>query len=479
MTISKKINRIFKLDENGTTIKTEILAGLTTFITMAYIIALNPNLLTNFTGGGEALWNGVFLATCIASGIGTLAMAFLANKPFAMAPGMGLNTYFAIIVSGIVAATGMSYLTSFQTALVVVLAEGIIFILLSLFNVREKILNGIPLPIRKGLGPAIGLMLLDVALGSNIVAYNDAMPFYALKDFFGAVSGRTAKENIGNEYSFMIISILTMLVGLAVIFLLNHKKKKGAILFGILAASVFYWIMEYAFEGFNAFAGISAADFLPPFKDMAATTLFKFNFAGIPQMGWATFITLVITLCMLDLFDTIGALLGTAYSANMVDQNGRMPKMKEALLADAIGTVAGAFTGTSTVTTYLESSSGVRAGGRTGLTAVTTAILFFLSIFIAPVAAVIPSAATSSALVYVGIMMVSGLKDIDFTDYTQLFPVAMMLLAMPVTGSIGNGLGIGLITYTLIMLCTGKAKKVSLLTYILTGIFIVKFFVAF
>jgi len=241
---------------------------------------------------------------------------------------------------------------------------------------------------------------------------------------------------------------------------------------------VIYWAGEALLLHVNPFESLKTASFVPPFADMAQTTLFRLNFAGVAQIGWFTVITLVITFCIIDMFDTIGTLVGTASRANMLNEKGEMPKMKEALLSDAVGTVAGALTGTSTVTTFVESASGVEAGGRTGLTAVTAAILFLLCMFIAPIAAIIPAAATSSALIYVGILMLSNLKKIDFEDITQILPVAIMLLAMPISGSIGHGIGLALITYTVIECCTGRAKEVSALTYVLSALFLVKFFLA-
>ena len=471
------MEKIFKLKQNKTTVRTEIVAGLTTFMTMAYIVALNPNLLTGFGAEGQDLWNGVFLATCIASAIGTLCMAFLANKPFAMAPGMGLNSFFAVVVANFAAITGMTYLQSFQSALVLIFVEGVIFILLSVFNVREKIVEAIPLGVRLGIGPAIGLMLMNIGFGSNAGIYSDkGGPFFAMRDFFGALTAGSAKEAMGTGYSAMVLSVVTMFVGLFVIVALSHKKVKGAVLIGMIVAAIIYWAGEAIFLDTNPFASLATASFLPPFADMAKTTLFKIDFSGFAQIGFFTIITLVITFCIIDMFDTIGTLVGTATRANMVDQKGNMPNMKEALLSDAIGTVAGSLTGTSTVTTFIESASGVEAGGRTGLTAVTTAIMFLLCIFIAPIAAIIPAAATSSALIYVGILMLANLKNIDFTDISQILPVGVMLLAMPVSGSIGHGIGLALICYTVIKLCTGKAKEVSVLTYILSVIFILKFF---
>ena len=473
------LEKIFKLKENNTTAKTEIIAGLTTFMTMAYIIALNPNLLTGF--GKDTmpeLWNGVFLATCIASAIGTIVMAFLANKPFAMAPGMGLNSFFAVVVTNIVALTGMTYVASFQSALCIVLIEGIVFLVLSVLTIREKIVDAIPLGVRLGIAPAIGLMLLNIGVGSNAGVYSEnGGPFYAMRDFFGALTPSLAKTNMGSGYSAMVLSVVTMFVGLFAIVVLAQRGVKGAVLLGILISSIIYWAGEAIFLGTNPFASLATASFVPAFGDMASTTLFKFDFRGFAEIGWFTAITLIITFCIIDMFDTIGTLVGTASRAGMLDKNGKMPNMKQALLSDAVGTVAGSLTGTSTVTTFVESASGVEAGGRTGLTALTTGIMFLACIFIAPIAGIIPAAATSSALIYVGVLMVAGLKNVDFDDICQSLPVALMMIAMPISGSIGHAIGLGLITYTVIKVFTGKAKDVSVLTYVLSLIFLLKFFI--
>ena len=474
------MEKLFKLKANGTTVRTELLAGITTFMTLAYIIALNPNLLTGFDTG-SALWNGVFMATCIASAIGTICMAFLANKPFAMAPGMGLNSFFAIVVTNLVTLSGMSYLESFQSALVIILIEGIVFLILSVFKIREKIVDAIPLGVRYGIAPAIGLMLLNIGFGSNVSIYaagnGFASPFYVMRDFFGALTPSVIKDNMGDDgYKVMVLTVVTMFVGLFVTILLAKHKVRAAVLLGMLVASCIYWAGQAIFLHTNPFASLAGASFLPPFKDMAETTLFKFNFAGILDIGWFTFLTLIITFCMIDMFDTIGTLVGTASRAGMVDKNGAMPNMKEALLSDAIGTVAGACTGTSTVTTFVESASGVEAGGRTGLTALTTGVLFLACMFIAPIAAIIPAAATSSALIYVGILMLQGLKNINFDDLDQMVPVAIMLIAMPISSSIGHAIGLGLISYTVIKVFSGKAKDVSILTYVISALFLVKFF---
>ena len=474
------MEKLFKLQQNGTSVRTELVAGLTTFMTMAYIIALNPNLLTNFAVG-TPLWNGVFLATCIASAIGTICMAFLANKPFVMAPGMGLNSFFAVVAGNVVAITGMEYTNAFQACLCIILIEGIVFLALSVLNIREKIVDAIPVGVRFGIGPAIGLMLMNIGLGSNVGIYAEgngfAAPFYVMRDFFGALTPSVIKGAMGDAgYSTMILTVATMFIGLFVIILLAKKGIKAAVLLGMLVASVIYWAGQAIFFHVNPFASLATASFLPPFADMVSTTLFKFNFAGFLQLGWFTAITLIITFCMIDMFDTIGTLVGTASRAGMTDKDGNMPKMKEALLSDAVGTVAGAMTGTSTVTTFVESASGVEAGGRTGLTALTAAFMFLACMFIAPIAAIIPAAATSAALIYVGILMLQGLKNIDFEDIDQIVPVFIMLLAMPISGSIGHGIGLAMICYTVIKVFSGKAKEVSALTYIISVLFLVKFF---
>ena len=400
-----------------------------------------------------------------------------------MAPGMGLNSFFAVVVGNIVAMTGMSYVASFQAALIIILVEGIVFIVLSIFNVREKIVEAIPLGIRLGISPAIGLMLMNIGLGSNVGIYAEgngfAAPFYVMRDFFGALTPSVLKANMGDVgYTTMILTVVTMFVGLFAIIAMAKKGVKGSVLFGMLIASVIYWAGSFVFLGTNPFASLATASFVPPFADMASTTLFKFNFAGFVEIGWFTVITLVITFCIIDMFDTIGTLVGTASRAGLVDENGNMPNMKEALLSDAIGTVVGSCTGTSTVTTFVESASGVEAGGRTGLTAAVTGILFLACMFLAPVAAIIPAAATSAALIYVGVLMLQGLKKVDFDDLDQMVPVALMLIGMPISGSIGHAIGIGLISYTVMKLFGGKAKEVSVLTYAISLLFLVKFFLA-
>ena len=472
------MDSIFHLKENKTTVRTEIIAGLTTFMTMAYIIALNPNLLTNFKAdGGQELWNAVFMATCIASAVGTFTMGLLANKPFVMAPGMGLNSFFAVVVANIAAITGTTYLVSFQAALCIIFIEGIVFLILSVLNIREKIVHAIPLGIRLGISPAIGIMLLNIGLGSNAGIYSEnGGPFYAMRDFFGALTPRLARDQMGTGYTVMVLSVITMFVGLFVILFLEHRGVKAAVLIGMVCASIVYWAGEALFLHTNPFAALETSSFIPPVKDMMELTLFKFSFRNFFAVGAFTAVTLIITFCMIDMFDTIGTLVGTASRAGMVDEEGNMPKMKEALLSDAVGTVAGSLTGTSTVTTFVESASGVEAGGRTGLAAMTAGALFLGCMFIAPLAALIPPPATSAALIYVGVLMLAGLQKIDWSDVAQMVPVALMLITMPISGSIGHGIGLGMIVYTAIRVMQGKAKEVSVLTYVISLLFLFKFF---
>ncbi len=476
------MEKFFKLKENGTTVRTEILAGVSTFMTMAYIIALNPNLQTNFASadcGGQTLWNAIFLATVLSSAIGTIIMALLANKPFAMAPGMGLNSFFAVVVTNIAGLAGVAYTQAFSAALCIILIEGIVFIILSVLSVREKIVEAIPVGVRLGISPAIGIMLMNIALGSNAGIYTEnGGPYYMLKDFFGNLNSTVTYNTMGAVgYTQMVLYVITTFVGILTIFIMANKGFKSAVLIGMLVSSVVYWIGGFLFlPNFAPFASLATSSFLPPFADMFNTTFFKFDFQTFFSIGWSTAIMLVVTFCMIDMFDTIGTLVGTAGRAGMLDKDGKMPQMKEALLSDAIGTVCGSVTGTSTITTFVESAAGVEAGGRTGLASLVTGLMFLACMFLAPIAALIPAPATSAALLYVGIIMIEGLKNIDWNEIDQAAPAALMLIFMPISGSIGHGIGIALISYSAIKLFTGKGKQVSVLTYVLSVLFLIKFF---
>ncbi len=473
------LQKLFKLKENNTNVRTEIIAGIATFMTMAYILAVNPMTIANTNAGASVqLNNAVFLATAISAAIGTLFMAFLANKPFALAPGMGLNTYFASIVALIMVDTKLSYDEAFQGGLAIILISGILFTALTLFKIREKIVDAIPTGVRFGITAGIGLMLVNVGLSSAV--YGEKGDSFTIIGFFskGARDTHTAMGAAGADYGLLIVYIITFFIGLFAIAVLNHKKIKGSILYGMLISSIAYFIGG-SIIGEDVFAPIKNSSFIPQFGDLADKTLFKFDFSALFEMGALAAVMTIITFCMVDMFDTIGTLLGTAGKAGMLDKDGKMENMGKALLSDSLATCVGACTGTSTVTTFIESASGIEEGGRTGLTSVVTAILFLACIFLAPVAAIIPAPATAAALVFVGVLMLSSLKFIDYTDFSQSVPVVLMLAFMMLTSSIGNGIGIGLITYSVIKLCTGKYKDVSIITIILSILFIAKFFIIY
>ncbi len=472
------MEKFFKLKEHGTTVRTEVLAGLSTFMTMAYIIALNPNLLTGFGAHGQSLWNAVFMATVLSAAIGTALMALLANLPFAMAPGMGLNSYFATVVASIAAAAGVTYSEAFGGGLAIILISGVLFLILTLFKIREKIVDAIPNAVRLGIPAGIGLMLINIGLGTNAGVFNsEGSAFYMLGSFFTDGPSAT-KAAMGDSYGTMVLYVITMFIGLFAIAVLSRKKVKGSVLLGMLGASVVYWAGCFIM-GQNPFASLATANFLPPFGDMFSKTFFKFNFKTLFSMGYFAAIMTIISFCMVDMFGTIGTLYGTAKRAKMLDKSGNVPNMNKAMLSDSVATCVGACTGTSTVTTFIESAAGVEEGGRTGLTALTTAALFLACMFIAPIAALIPAPATSAALVYVGVLMMSSLKEVDYGDICQSVPVALLLIFMMVTSGVGNGIGIGLIAYTVLKLCTGKFKDVSPLTIVLSVLFIGKFFITF
>lgn len=472
------LEKLFKLKENNTSVKIEVIGGITTFMTMAYIIALNPNLLTNFAVG-TPLWNAVFMATVISAGVGTLLMAFLANKPFALAPGMGLNSYFATVVASIAFASGMTYEQSFPAALSIILISGVLFTILTLFKVREKIVDAIPKAVRLGIPAGIGLMLVNIGLTSNAGLYTaDGGPFYMLSHFFSNGPSATLAAMGPEAYSKMVLYVITFFIGLFVIAVLSHKKVMGSVLIGMVVSAVTYWIGSFIL-GENPFAALSTATWIPPVADMVNTTLFKFDFKDLFSIGIFSAIMTIISFCMVDMFDTIGTLYGTAKKANMLDENDKMPGMNKALLSDSLATCVGSVTGTSTVTTFIESAAGVEAGARTGLASVVTGVLFLACMFISPIAALIPAPATSAALVYVGVLMMGSLKEVDYTDVSQTVPVVLLLIFMLGTSGIGNGIGIGLIAYTIIKVCTGKIKEVSPLTFVLSVLFICKFFITF
>ncbi|AZR74885.1 guanine permease [Anoxybacter fermentans] len=432
------MERQFKLTQNGTNVKTEFIAGLTTFLTMAYIIFVNPSILS--ATGMDA--GAVYYATIFGAILGTLCMAFFANYPFALAPGMGLNAFFAFTV-----VLGMG--VSWKIALGLVFIEGIIFIILSVVPIREMIVNCIPMSLKAAIAAGIGLFIAFIGLQSaNIVVKNDAV----LVQLGDIMSGPA----------------LIALIGLIVIGILHAYRVKGALLWGILIATVLGWVNGVT----PALKGIIE---WPSFTNWAPV-FFKLDIAG----AWngifsGGLLTVLIAFLFVDMFDTAGTLVGVSTQAGYLDEEGNLPKASKALLADAIGTTGGALFGTSTVTTYIESASGVSEGGRTGLTGVFVSIFFFLALFFKPLIGIIPAAATAPALIFVGTMMMKNATKIKWDDVTEMLPAFITMIAMPLTYSIAEGIALGFISYPLLKLLTGKGKEVHWLVYVLGVIFLVKY----
>ncbi len=424
--------KFFKLSEHGTTVKTEILAGLTTFLTMGYILIVNPIILSK-TG---MPFGSIITATALSSAIATLVMALYANMPFGLAPGMGLNAFFAFTV-----VLGMGY--SWEFALTAVFLEGIIFMILTFFNVRTAIVNSIPINLKYAISAGIGLFIAFIGLqGAGLVVDNPAV-------LVGLGDVLTAKP-------------LICVFGLLVVGVLHYKRVKGALMIGILASTVLALIL-----GVTEYNGIFAA------PASLAPIFFKFDFTNVFTLDMAT---VLFTFLFVDMFDTVGTLVGVASKANMLDSEGKLPGVKKALFADSLGTTVGAILGTCTVTTYVESAAGVEEGGRTGLTALTIAALFLLSLFISPLIIMVPGAATAPVLIAVGVFMLTPILKVDFDDFTEGLPAFLAMIIMPLTYSISEGIAFGIISYTVLKLFTGKGKEVSLVTYIVALIFIGKFF---
>ena len=448
------LEKLFKLKENETNIKTEVIAGITTFMTMAYILAVNPTILS--ASGMDK--NAVLLATALAAFIGTLVMALLANYPFALAPGMGLNAYFAFTVCG-----AMGY--SWQVALMAVFVEGIIFIILSLTNVREAIFNAIPFTLKKGVSAGIGLFIAFVGLqGAHLVVKNDST-LVSYVDF---------AENIHTQG----IAAILALAGLFLTAILYIKKVKGSILIGILATWILGMFMQavgvYVPDAEAGFYSLYPAWGLVDLTDLGKTFRQCFT-ADFSNVSIVNFIVVLLAFLFVDMFDTLGTLIGVADKADMLDKEGKLPRIKQALLADAVATSAGAVLGTSTTTTFVESSSGVAAGGRTGLSSVVTGFLFLLAIFFSPIFCAIPGFATAPALIFVGFLMVSAIVGVDFEDLSEAVPAYLCMLAMPLMYSISEGIAIGVISYVIINLASGKAKKITPLMYVLAVLFVCKY----
>lgn len=449
------LDKLFKLKANKTNVKTEVIAGITTFMTMAYILAVNPSIL------GEAGMDktAVLLATCIASFIGTALMAFWANLPFALSAGMGLNAYMAYTVCG-----SLGY--SWKVALLAVFIEGLIFIVLSLTNVREAIFNAIPLQLKNAVSVGIGLFIAFIGL-QNAKLCVDSSTLVTIVNF---------TEN----FNTVGIGALLAVIGTLLTAVLYVKNVKGSILIGILAT----WGLGMLCQLTGIYVPDAAAGFyslyptfeLTDFSKLGETIGQCFN-VDMNGVGIFNFIVVIFSFLFVDLFDTLGTLIGVSTKANMLDENGRLPKIKPALMADAVATSAGAVLGTSTTTTFVESASGVAAGGRTGLTAIVTAILFLISMFFAPIFTAIPSFATAPALIIVGFLMFSNVTNIKMTEdnYTTAIPAYLCIIAMPLFYSIAEGISLGVISYVVLNLACKKWKDISPVMYVLAVLFILKY----
>ena len=453
--------KLFKLKEHNTDVKTEILAGVTTFMTMAYILAVNPNILS--AAGMDR--GAVFTATAVASFLGTMLMAIFSNYPFALAPGMGLNAYFAYTVV-------LQYGYSWQIALAAVFIEGVIFIFLSCFNVREAIFNAIPMTLKHAVSVGIGLFIAFIGLQNAkvVIGGSTLLSLFSLEGFQGLNDGAGAFSDVG-------ITVLLAIIGVIITAILVVRNVKGNILWGILITWALGIICQFA-GVYVPNPDIGFYSLLPDFSGgisiPSLSPLFaKFHFTGIPVLE---LLVIVFAFLFVDLFDTLGTLVGVSTKAGMLDKDGKLPKIKGALLADAVGTTAGAVLGTSTVTTFVESASGVAEGGRTGLTAVTTAVLFALSLLLSPIFLAIPSFATAPALIIVGFYLLGTVMKINFEDASEGIPAFICIAAMPFFYSISEGISMGIISYVIINLLSGKKDKLSIVMYILTILFILKYF---
>ena len=462
------MEKIFKLKDNGTTVRTEILAGLTTFMAMAYILMVNAGM---FGDLGDGYYNAVYIATAISAVFGTLLIGLLAKLPLAQASGMGLNAFFVYTIC-----FGMGF--SYANALVMVLIDGIVFIVLTVTGLRRIIFDAIPKAVKAAISAGIGLFIAFIGLQNVGLVVDDPATLVNLHSF-NLLFGKTTWADI--------MPILITILAVFAIGAMSKKKVKGAVFWGIIGGAVLYYLLGITVGGFyDGFAASMSLNIIQPFKDFFNMSFLKvftegFNFSAyIAANGTAsfviTFITTMLAFCMVDMFDTLGTLFGACSVGGLLDENGNVPRMNKAMLADACATCFGAICGTSTVTTFVESSAGVAEGGRTGLTSVVTAAMFFIAMFLAPVAALIPSCATAAALIYVGILMIGSVKNIEWEDPTSAVPAFLTMSVMPFTYNISYGIAFGLISYIFIKLFTGKVREIKIGTWVIGLLFTLMFF---
>lgn len=460
-----RIDRFFQVSQNHSSVRTEVLAGITTFITIAYILILNPQILADpYVIMGDAamagkIANGVFIGTCIGAFIGTILCALYARVPFAQAPGMGLNAFFAYTV-----VLGMGY--TYGQALVVVFISGVFFIVITAIGLREAIIRSIPDAVKTAITPGIGLFITIIGLKNAGIVISNSATLVSLVDF--------SQWKIEGADLALMSSALVALAGLVIMGMLHARKVKGSILLGIVAATLIGIPLGVThISNLDMNIGMK-------FRDFAEVSFMKMDFAGLfsgANMVETIFTVtmLVISFSLVNMFDSIGTLLGAAKQSGMIDENGEVIRMKQALMSDAISTAAGAMVGTSTVTTVVESSAGIAAGGRTGLTSLVTALMFLGAILFAPIVSIVPAAATAPALIFVGILMLGNIRDVDFSDMSNALPAFCTIVFMPFTYSIANGVAFGLITYCLMKLTTGRRQDVKILTLAISVVFVVRY----
>ena len=463
------MDKFFKISQHGSTVRTEIIAGLTTFFAMAYIVFVNPNQVTGFTEGLGEIWNAVYVASILAATIGTLLMALYARKPFAQACGMGLNSFFFVSFILPQVITGGDCVQGYQAGLVIILISGIIFMILSLTGARQYIAKAMPECLKKAIPAGIGLFIAFIGFQNVGIIQDNPYTLTQFVDIHGAINGEAGLVSVAPA--------LLALLGFALIVILQKLNVQGNVLIGIVVTTVLYYIFTGTAPSFDvtqigqSFKDFAAVGISGVFKASSWAHAFSPEFVG----GIFSAIMYIITFCLVDMFDTIGTLYGTAAQADMLDENGDPEDLNKCMTCDSVATVAGAVLGTSTCTTFVESASGIAAGGRTGLTSLVVSICFFICLFLSPLASIVPGCATAPALIYVGVLMLGNFKNVDMSDMRSAAPAFLTLIMMPLTYSIANGIGIGSIAYTVITLCTGKFEKKDVMVAVIGLLFCLKF----
>lgn len=463
------MDKFFKITEHGSTVKTEIIAGLTTFFAMAYIVFVNPNQVTGFTEGLDEIWNAVYVASILAATIGTLLMSLYAKMPFAQACGMGLNSFFFVSFILPQVISGGDAVKGYQAGLVIILISGIIFLVLSLTGARQYIAKAMPECLKKAIPAGIGLFITYIGFQNVGFIQANQYTLTQLVDIHGALTGEGGIQSV--------MPAILAFIGFLIIVILGKRNVKANVIVGIVITAILYYIVTGTAPSFNmeqigqSFKDFTAVGIVGVFKASSWEHAFSPEFVG----GIFSAIMYIITFCLVDMFDTIGTLYGTASQADLMDENGDPENLDKCMACDSIATVSGAVLGTSTCTTFVESASGVAAGGRTGLTSLVVSACFFVCLFLSPLASIVPSCATAPALIYVGVLMLGNFKKVDMDDLSSAAPAFLTLIAMPLTYSIANGIGIGSIAYTLIAVFTGKFQKKDIMVAVIGLLFCLKF----